>query len=119
MERLNKPYLLRLFAVAVFAGAVGACDEIATTRVLPQVWEIKGDAFVLAGGDRRALTTTAKVGAGDVVETAENASALIALMPGIVLQVNAALRLGSTICDWSRTAMPPCSRCACDKRALN
>jgi hypothetical protein len=68
------------------------CDRVATNRVLAQVLEITGGAFVIdssqSGSTRIPMRTAMLISPGQTIETGENATAMISLLPGMVMQVN-------------------------------
>jgi hypothetical protein len=70
------------------------CDRVATDRVLARVLETNGKAVVIAESSsqpqrtRTPLRVGMLISPGETIETAENASATISLLPGMVLQVN-------------------------------
>lgn len=83
--------LRSIFAVvAAFSFAAG-CDRPQTRPVLAQVLEIRGDAFTVSDSNsaaRTALRADSMIDVGHTITTSDNAAAIIALVPGIVVQLN-------------------------------
>jgi len=88
MKRVRVLRLSRLAAASLLAMATSGCDEISTTRVLAQVMESKGDVYLCEGPSRIPLATNSALSAGKEVETGPDATALIALLPGMVVQMD-------------------------------
>jgi hypothetical protein len=76
------------------------CDRVSTDRVLARVLETNGEAVVIAESSsqpqriRRPLRAGMLINPGETIETGENASAKISLLPGMVLQVNSKTMIG-------------------------
>jgi hypothetical protein len=85
--------LSSLVCVCILTG----CDHARTRRALARVLQVKGPAFVLTDSDRsaerRALMPKAYVGAGQLVETGPNATAIISLLPGLIIEMKPDTRL--------------------------
>jgi hypothetical protein len=75
------------------------CDRVSTDRVLARVLETNGEAVVVAESSqpqrtRRPLRAGMLISPGETIETGENASATISLLPGMVLRVNSNAMIG-------------------------
>jgi hypothetical protein len=93
-SRSIRPFSLRsIFVVIVAFSFAAGCDRPQTRRVLAQVLDIRGDAFTVSNSTMDSATRTplrpnSVVDVGNTVSTSENGVAIIALTPGIVVQLN-------------------------------
>ena len=78
---------------ALLAWILSGCDYIAPKRVLAQVLQTSGEVFAVAdsaqvASARTSLTINSTIGPGQIVETASGATAMVSLLPGMVLLLN-------------------------------
>jgi FecR protein len=78
---------------ALLACILSGCDYIPPKRVLAQVLQTSGEAFAVADSahvpsTRTSLTLNSTIRPGQIVETAPGATAMISLLPGMVLLLN-------------------------------
>jgi len=91
---LNNPFLAGLMALVLVQQAfiLSGCDYIAQTRVLAQVLQTSGESFVAnseqVGAARTPLRLNSTIRPGQVVETTSGATAMVSLLPGMVLLLN-------------------------------